>query len=94
MQVLVASLDLVGQRVAVPLGAATVAPLLAVVGNVLSPQANQISSIGVGSITVRRRTGWQCLGMCTACSQLQMYSCSVVNKQQDTFEQSALKSAQ
>lgn len=50
-----ASLDLVGQRVAVPLGAATVAPLLAVVGNVLSPQANQISSIGVGSITVRHK---------------------------------------
>ena len=77
MQVLVASLDLVGQRVAVPLGAATVAPLLAVVGNVLSPQANQISSIGVGSITVRRQ---DFVVVAYIVSQLQVYSCSVVSK--------------
>ncbi len=51
------TLDLVGERVAAPLGAATVAPLLAVVGNVLAPQAAQISSIGVGSVTVRSVSG-------------------------------------
>ena len=74
MQVLVASLDLVGQRVAAPLGAATVAPLLAVVGNVLSPEAAQISTIGVGSITVRRRL-MVLLTRCLTVSMLQTTRC-------------------
>lgn len=56
-QVLVVTLDLVGERVAAPLSAATVAPLLAVIGNVLAPQAAQISSIGVGSVTVQAVPG-------------------------------------
>ena len=58
-QVLVVTLDLVGERVAAPLSAATVAPLLAVIGNVLAPQAAQISSIGVGSVTVQNIPGQQ-----------------------------------
>lgn len=52
-QVLVATLDLVGQRVLAPLSAPTVSQLLAVIGNVLAQQAAQISSITVGSVSVR-----------------------------------------